>query len=129
MIRFILRRILQMLPTVLGVIVITFVLFHIVGGSPGKMALGKNASPKTLEEFEAQRGLDKPLFFGLWTKTHALADLSFESSAGPFQRVPDLAYSPRVDPKPAFIRLPQNTSVPLPLAFALRPETTSRLEL
>jgi peptide/nickel transport system permease protein len=129
MIRYILRRLLQMIPTVLGVIVITFILFHVVGGSPAKVALGKNASPRALEEFDAQRGLDKPLFFGRWTTTHAWPDMTFETAAGPFQRVPAAAHSPRADRKPGFIRLPPGGRHPLPLAFSLRPDAVYRLEV
>ena len=57
MFHYITRRIFQMIPTVFGVIVITFILFNIVGGSPAAMTLGKNISPKALEEFDEQRGL------------------------------------------------------------------------
>lgn len=129
MIKYIIRRLLQMIPTVFGVVVITFILFHMVGGSPGKMALGKNASPKALEEFDIQRGLDKPLFAGRWSMTRAWPDTTFESSAGPFQRNPDVAYSPRVEAKPGFIRLAPGRRYNIPLAFHLRSDSTYRLEL
>jgi len=33
MLNYIFRRVLQMIPTVLGVILITFILFNVVGGS------------------------------------------------------------------------------------------------
>lgn len=67
-----------MVPTVFGVIIITFILFNIIGGSPAMMTLGKNVSPKSLEEFDEQRGFNKPLFCGNWTKTRAFADNNFE---------------------------------------------------
>jgi len=46
MFRYIIRRIFQMIPTVFGVIVITFILFNIVGGSPAAMTLVKMFRPR-----------------------------------------------------------------------------------
>ncbi|MCX6995951.1 MAG: hypothetical protein NTV49_02435 [Kiritimatiellaeota bacterium] len=51
MARYILRRVLQMIPTVLGVMLITFVLFNVVGGSPASMTLGPHVTPQALEDF------------------------------------------------------------------------------
>ena len=69
--KYIIRRVLYMIPTILGVILITFVLFNIAGGDPGMMKLGKQANPKLLEDYDLQRGYDKPLIAGLWGKTRA----------------------------------------------------------
>ena len=44
--RFIARRLLQALPTVAGVVLITFVLFNVVGGSPAALVLGQNAGAR-----------------------------------------------------------------------------------
>ena len=76
------RRILQMIPTVLGVILITFILFNVVGGSPAAMTLGRHVTPQALEEFDELRGFNKPLFFGWWTKTRALEDSDFKKRSG-----------------------------------------------
>ncbi|MBR6021244.1 MAG: ABC transporter permease [Kiritimatiellae bacterium] len=70
--RFLLRRCLLAVPTVLGVVLVTFVLFHVVGGSPAAMVLGQNAGAQALDEFDASKGYDKPLFFGNWGATRAL---------------------------------------------------------
>ena len=79
--RFIARRLLQALPTVAGVVLITFVLFNVVGGSPAAQVLGQNAGARALEEFDAARGYDKPLFCGNWTKTRALETVDFATAA------------------------------------------------
>ncbi|MFH0907696.1 MAG: ABC transporter permease [bacterium] len=71
MIRYITRRVLQMIPTFFGVILVTFVLFNVVGGSPALIKLGENATPKSLEEFDEQRGFNKPLIFGWRVPTRA----------------------------------------------------------
>ena len=79
--RFIARRLLQALPTVAGVVLVTFVLFNVVGGSPAALVLGQNAGARALEEFDAARGYDKPLFCGNWTKTRALEPVDFATAA------------------------------------------------
>ena len=79
--RFLARRLLQALPTVAGVVLITFVLFNVVGGSPAALVLGQNAGARALEEFDAVRGYDKPLFCGNWTQTRALEAVDFETAA------------------------------------------------
>ncbi len=79
--RYVARRLWQAIPTVAGVVLITFVLFNVVGGSPAAMVLGQNAGARSLEEFDAARGYDKPLFFGNWTDTRALDAVDFETAA------------------------------------------------
>jgi peptide/nickel transport system permease protein len=71
--RYALRRLAQLIPTLFGVIVITFILFNVVGGSPAALTLGKNVSPRMLEDFDEARGFNKPLFVGFWTSTRAYA--------------------------------------------------------
>jgi len=68
-------------PTVLGVVLVTFVLFHVVGGSPAASVLGQNAGAQAMEEFDAARGYDKPLFFGNWAATRALRDFDAATAA------------------------------------------------
>ena len=64
MIAYILRRILYAIPILIGVNVLTFVLFFVVN-SPDDMArmhLGmKRVTPEAIENWKAERGYDKPL--------------------------------------------------------------------
>ena len=78
--RYVLKRLAQAVPTVAGVVLVTFVLFHVVGGSPAAMVLGQNAGARSLEEFDAARGYNKPLFFGRWTSTRALEAVDFNDA-------------------------------------------------
>ncbi|MBO7654727.1 MAG: ABC transporter permease [Kiritimatiellae bacterium] len=73
--RYVLRRLLEMIPTTFGVLVLTFLLFHVVAGSPAEVVLGKNASAEALADFDARFGYDKPLLVGRWTQIRALPDL------------------------------------------------------
>jgi len=114
-----------MIPTVFGVIVITFILFNMVGGSPAMMTLGKNVSPKALEEFDEQRGFNKPLFFGNWTATRAFSDAFFAHNAAFWSGNPYVAW----DKKTKCAILPPGTNFSLPLNFALRKNTKYRWEI
>jgi peptide/nickel transport system permease protein len=115
--RYIAKRILQMIPTVLGVILITFVLFNIVGGSPAAIILGQNVSPKALEEFDEERGFNKPLFFGNWTRTRAFPDQFFLRDAGLFKNDPQVRYECRDGQ--GYITIGKNNVLKLPIAFKL----------
>lgn len=58
---YIIKRILQTLPTLFGVTLLTFFLFSVVGGSPAALVLGKNASAEALAEYDHRFGYDRPL--------------------------------------------------------------------
>lgn len=66
MIRYLIRRILYMIPILLGINLLTFALFFMVN-SPDDMArmqLGqKHIQPEAIEQWKHQRGYDLPLFF------------------------------------------------------------------
>jgi peptide/nickel transport system permease protein len=59
---YIARRLLYTVPIVLGVLLITFVLFNIVGGDVTDQIAGRAASAETRAEIRAEYGWDKPLF-------------------------------------------------------------------
>jgi len=59
---YIIRRLLYTIPIVFGVLLLTFVLFTLVGGDISIELAGKNATPETIEEIREEYGLNKPLF-------------------------------------------------------------------
>ena len=61
MLKYAAKRIAQVIPTTLGVLLITFLLFNVVGGSPAQVVLGKNATAETIAAFDHKWGYDKPL--------------------------------------------------------------------
>ena len=71
---YIVRRLLYAIPTVFGVMLITFLLFRVVGGDISADIAGRAASAETIAEIRQEYGWDKPLFFnvpaakerGLW---------------------------------------------------------------
>jgi peptide/nickel transport system permease protein len=58
---FYLKRILQAIPTLIGVTLITFTLFYLVGGDPAFQLAGKHASPELINEVRSQLGTDRPI--------------------------------------------------------------------
>jgi peptide/nickel transport system permease protein len=57
---YILRRIVQLIPTFIGVTLVTFVVLRMTG-DPAMMVLGEMASQEALAAYRAQFGLDQPI--------------------------------------------------------------------
>ncbi|HVB26270.1 MAG TPA: ABC transporter permease [Ktedonobacteraceae bacterium] len=68
MARYILRRILFMLPVALLVSFMAFMTVHLIPGDPARILLGEYATPQAVKALDQQLGLDKPLpvQFALW---------------------------------------------------------------
>ena len=62
MVRFIVKRLLMMIPILLGVTLLIFFVLALTPGDPANIVLGPGASAEELELFRKQTGLDKPLF-------------------------------------------------------------------
>lgn len=60
MVRYIIKRLLWMIPTVLGVVILVFTLLYFTPGDPAKIIAGEGASQEQVEETRAQLGLDQP---------------------------------------------------------------------
>jgi peptide/nickel transport system permease protein len=63
---YLIRRIWQMIPTLVGVILLVFVLFHLFGGDPAEIIAGQNASAQQVDVIRQQLGLDQPWWIQLW---------------------------------------------------------------
>lgn len=59
---YIIRRLLYTIPIIFGVLLVTFLLFNVVGGDVSAEIAGKAASRETIEEIRREYGFDKPLF-------------------------------------------------------------------
>lgn len=66
MLYFILRRILQIIPVIIGVTLILFLLLYIIPEDPARLILQKGASPEALANLQAKMGIDKPLHVQYW---------------------------------------------------------------
>jgi peptide/nickel transport system permease protein len=58
---FIIRRVLQMIPTVIFILIVTFVLVRLLPGDPASAMLGDRAIDADVERINRQLGLDQPL--------------------------------------------------------------------
>ena len=61
MLKYAVRRVLEAVPVTLGVLLLSFLLFHVVGASPAAAILGKNATAEAIAAFNHQWGYDKPI--------------------------------------------------------------------
>ena len=62
---YVIRRVWQMIPTILGVILLIFVLFNWVGGDPAQVLAGKISNPEQIANIRKQLGVDQPYWYQL----------------------------------------------------------------
>ena len=62
---YIIRRIWQMIPTLLGVILLVFVIFNMVGGDPAYVLAGKISNQEQIDNIRKQLGVDQPYYVQL----------------------------------------------------------------
>ena len=63
---YILRRLWQMVPTLLGVVLLVFILFNQFGADPSVILAGQNATQAQIAAIRQQLGLDEPLYVQFW---------------------------------------------------------------
>jgi peptide/nickel transport system permease protein len=63
---YVIRRLWQMIPTILGVILLIFFLFNWVGGDPAQVLAGKISNPEQIANIRKQLGVDEPYWVQLW---------------------------------------------------------------
>jgi peptide/nickel transport system permease protein len=60
------RRLLQLIPVVLGVTLIVFFMIHLIPGDPARTLLGEHATPRAVALLHKEWGLDRPLPDQYW---------------------------------------------------------------
>lgn len=73
MLYFIIRRILQIIPVIIGVTLILFTLMYIIPEDPAKLILQKGATPEALQNLREKMGIDKPVYVQYWRYVKQLA--------------------------------------------------------
>src|SRR3982750_2686420 len=73
---YIIRRLWQMVPTMLGGIVLVFLLVNWVGGDPAYVLAGKISNQEQIDNIRRQLGVDQPWFvqLGIFIKQIVTAD-------------------------------------------------------
>lgn len=77
MFAYIVRRLWQMLPTMLGVVLLVFFLFNWVGGDPAYILAGKMANAESIANIRHQLGVDQPYYVQLWIFIKQIATFDF----------------------------------------------------
>ena len=62
MLRFVVRRLLLLVPILLGLSILVFIWVRALPGSPAEALLGERATPAAVEQLNKQYGLDKPVY-------------------------------------------------------------------
>ena len=67
---YLIRRLLNTIPTLFGVALLIFVLFNLVGGDPTYQMVGRHANTQQIAELRHEYGFDQPKYvqFGLYLK-------------------------------------------------------------
>ena len=62
MLRFVVRRLLLLVPILLGLSILIFLWIRALPGSPAESLLGERATPQAIRQIKRQYGLDKPVY-------------------------------------------------------------------
>jgi peptide/nickel transport system permease protein len=91
------RRLAQFVPTLLGVVVLVFLVFNWVGGDPAYLLAGKIPSPERIEEIRRSLGVDRPYAVQLWIFVQQIATADFGASWSTNERVSQI-FATRLGP-------------------------------
>lgn len=61
MLKYIVKRLIALIPVILGVTLLVFVIMQLAQGSPARQILGEHASPEEVAKLEEEMGLNDPL--------------------------------------------------------------------
>ena len=77
MLSYAIRRLLILIPTLLGVSIIVFLMLHMTPGDPAEMLLGERATDEALHQIREHLGLNEPLYvqYGMFLKRLMRGDL------------------------------------------------------
>ena len=102
---YVIRRLLQMIPTLLGVLLLVFLLFKLVGGDPAEILGGLNATAAQVDAIREQLGLNKPWYVQLWIYFKSVLTFDWGRSWATQEAVSNIF----------FTRLPATLTVMLPI--------------
>ncbi len=87
---YIIRRLWQMVPTMLGVILLVFVLFNWVGGDPAYVLAGKISNQEQIDNIRRQLGVDQPVWVQLWIFIKQVLTADFGASWSTNEKVSNI---------------------------------------
>jgi len=97
MLSYVIRRLWQIAPTLLGVVLLVFFLFNWVGGDPAYLLAGKISNPEQIENIRRQLGVDQPIYVQLWIFITQIASGDFGVSWATNEKVSEI-FATRLGP-------------------------------
>lgn len=84
MLKYILKRLALLIPTVFGIVTLVFFMIALSPGDPARVMLGERANAEQLEQLREELGLDKPLIqqYGLYLQRVVQFDLGESITSG-----------------------------------------------
>src|SRR4030042_6877628 len=75
----VIKRLLFLVPILLGVVFVSFITIHAIPGNPAVVMLGLDATPENIVKLEKKMGLDKPLAtqYAIYVKQLLKGDLGY----------------------------------------------------
>ncbi|WP_028357055.1 ABC transporter permease [Brackiella oedipodis] len=81
MLFFFLKRVLLLIPTIIGITLLTFLLIHMIPGDPVQIMLGeRSVDPQVRQAMMERLGLDQPLYIQYWEYLKSLLHGDFGKS-------------------------------------------------
>ena len=80
MLRFVVRRLLQLIPILLGLSVLLFLWLRLLPGGPATALLGERATPERIAAINHAYGLDQPIWVQYWSYLKRVARFDFGDS-------------------------------------------------
>jgi peptide/nickel transport system permease protein len=87
MLRFVVRRLLLLIPILIGVSILVFLWIRALPGGPAAALLGERATPEAVAALEHQYGLDQPIYVQYGKYVEQLATLEFGNCSSSRQPV------------------------------------------
>ena len=115
---YVLRRLWQMVPTLAGVVLLVFLLFHYFGSDPSIILAGQNATQAQIAAIRQQLGLDQPAYVQFWIYLKSIVSFDWGRSWATNEAVGHIFAT----------RLPATMTVMVPILILRSEEHTSELQ-
>jgi peptide/nickel transport system permease protein len=80
MLRFVLRRLLQLIPILFGLSILLFAWLRLLPGGPASALLGERSTPERIAAINRAYGLDKPIWVQYWRYLKRIVQFDFGNS-------------------------------------------------
>jgi peptide/nickel transport system permease protein len=87
LLRYVVRRLLLLVPILLGVSVLIFFWIRLLPGSPAESLLGERATPELVAAYKERYGLDEPIYQQYWKYLQSISDFDFGVSVATHRKV------------------------------------------